>query len=150
MARRRSFRALSFCGLILTAACALTCAASIDPDRQLALNPASWQPHRPRVEKSFGDLSVLPAASDRCEISQPPEALATPDPLLSVTGPGDKVAVSFIIGADGQVHSPVILESAGSLEDRNVLNALRSWRYRPAMCNAAPAESESRVEFSSR
>jgi TonB family protein len=83
-------------------------------------------------------------------MSQPAEALATPDPLLAATGSIDKVAVSFIIGADGQVHSPVILESAGSLEDRNVLNALQSWRYRPAMCNAAPAESESRVEFSSR
>ena len=83
-------------------------------------------------------------------MSQPPEALATPHPLLAASSAGDRVAVSFIIGADGQVHSPVILESAGSLEDHNVLETLRSWRYRPAMCNAAPAESESRVEFSSR
>lgn len=83
-------------------------------------------------------------------MSQPPEALATPDPLLALTGEDDKVAVSFIIGADGQVHSPVILESGGSIEDHKVLDALRSWRYRPATCNTAPAESERRVEFSSR
>jgi len=95
-------------------------------------------------------LSEFPVAAARCELSRPPEPLATPDPLLSADGWGEKVAVSFIVGADGQVHSPVILESAGSLEDDNVLTALRSWRYRPAMCNAAPAESERRVEFSSR
>ena len=140
-------RTLSLLSLILAA---WSLSASVNSDRRPALRPASWPLHRPRVETSFGDLSVLPAARGRCEVSQPPEALATPDPLLAATGLGDKVAVSFIIGADGQVHSPVILESAGSLEDRNVLNALRSWRYRPAMCNAAPAESESRIEFSSR
>jgi len=145
--RTRFFHTL--CWLILTT-CALQCVASVDSNRQLALNPVSWQTRQLRVGNSFRDSSALPTASASCEVSRPPEALATPDPLLAATGAGDKVAVSFIIGADGQVHSPVILESAGSLEDGNVLNALRSWRYRPAMCNAAPAESESRVEFSSR
>lgn len=149
MARQRSFRTLSLFWLILTS-CALTCMASVDADWQAAPSPASWQLHPPRVETSFGDLSPLPAAIAGCQASQPPEALATPDPLVAATGLVSKVAVSFIIGSDGQVHSPVILESAGSLADHNVLNALRSWRYRPAMCNAAPAETESRVEFSSR
>jgi len=124
--------------------------ASVDFSPHLALNPASWQTRQLRIGNSVRDLSSLPTASTGCEVSRPPEALATPDPLLASTGSGDKVAVSFIVGADGQVHSPVILESAGSLEDGNVLDALRSWRYRPALCNAAPAESESRVEFSSR
>jgi TonB family protein len=109
-----------------------------------------WKTQPRRVGTPFSDLSLRLHGSESCEASQPPEALATPDPLLSATGAGERVAVSFIIGADGQVHSPVILESAGSLEDGNVLNALRSWHYRPALCNDAPAESESRVEFSSR
>ena len=33
----------------------------------------------------------------------------------------------------GLVHSPLILESAGTPEDRTVLNAVRTWRYRPAL-----------------
>ena len=147
MPGRRYFRTL--CWLILITD-ALACVASVNPPRQTALNAASWETHQPRVETSFADSSVLPSTSRSCEVSQPPEALATPHPLLAASSAGDRVAVSFIIGADGQVHSPVILESAGSLEDHNVLETLRSWRYRPAMCNAAPAESESRVEFSSR
>lgn len=88
--------------------------------------------------------------SQKCELVQAPEALATPDPLLNPTDPDSKVAVSFVIGIDGRVHSPVILESAGSSEDDRVLRALRLWRYRPATCNAAPTEMESKVEFSSR
>jgi len=30
------------------------------------------------------------------------------------------------------------------------LEAVRFWRYRPAMCNGVPTEAEAKVEFSSR
>ncbi len=82
-----------------------------------------------------------------CERSIAPEALATPNPLL-VSEPKARIAVSFIIGADGCVHSPIILESAGRNADRSVLDAVLSWRYRPAMCNAEPTDTESKVVFS--
>jgi TonB family protein len=85
-----------------------------------------------------------------CEATQPPEALATPDPLLDEPDATAKITVSFIVGADGRVHSPLILESAGNSEDRTVLNVVRSWRYRPAMCNGVPTEAEAKIEFSSR
>lgn len=94
--------------------------------------------------------ALLHTASARCEASEPPEPLATPNPLLDVAEPNSKVSVSFIIGTDGRVHSPFILESAGPAEDRTILEAVRSWRYRPAMCNGAATETEARVEFSSR
>jgi len=79
-----------------------------------------------------------------------PEALATPDPLLDGTDLNAKVSVSFIIGTDGRVHSALIVESAGPSEDRTVLDAVRFWRYRPAMCNGVPTEAEAKVEFSGR
>jgi TonB family protein len=63
---------------------------------------------------------------------------------------GAKVKVSFIIGADGRVHSPLILESGGPTGDRNVLQTVRAWRYRPATCNGVPTESEGKIEFSRR
>ena len=88
--------------------------------------------------------------TESCEVSQPAEALATPDPLLAPFSAERNVAVSFVIGIDGRVHSPVILESAGSAEDSLVLKTLGLWRYRPATCNSAPMEMESKVEFFSR
>ncbi|HEY1658820.1 MAG TPA: energy transducer TonB [Candidatus Sulfotelmatobacter sp.] len=90
------------------------------------------------------------SARSRCEDTQPPEALATPDPLLVPAAKGVTVKVSFIIGSDGRVHSPLILESAGSTEDRNVLQTVRGWRYRPATCNGVPTEAEGKIEFSRR
>jgi TonB family protein len=63
---------------------------------------------------------------------------------------GIKVKVSFIIGADGRVHSPLILQSVGLAGDRNVLQTVRGWRYRPATCNGVPTEAEGKIEFSQR
>ena len=90
------------------------------------------------------------SARSRCEDTQPPEALTTPNPLMVPAAAGIKVKVSFIIGADGRVHSPLILESAGAAGDRNVLQTVRAWRYRPATCNGVPTESEGKIEFSRR
>jgi TonB family protein len=91
-----------------------------------------------------------PAARAACGAEQPPQALATPDPLLDETESNAKVSVSFIVGTDGRVHSALILESAGPNEDRTILKAVRFWRYRPALCNGVPTEAEAKVEFSSR
>jgi TonB family protein len=103
----------------------------------------------PRRATEFSDVPHVSARS-RCEDTQPPEALTTPDPLLVRAGVGLKVKVSFIIGADGRVHSPLILQSAGVIGDRNVLRTVRTWRYRPATCNGVPTEAEGKIEFSRR
>lgn len=90
------------------------------------------------------------SARPSCQDVQPPEALTTPDPLFTTSAFGRRVKVSFIIGLDGRVHSPLILESAGMAGDRRVLQTVRTWRYRPATCNGVPTETEGKVEFSSR
>jgi len=91
-------------------------------------------------------ISSRPACAD----VQPPQALTTPDPLMSSAPDGRKVKVSFIIGTDGRVHSPLILESAGLAGDRRVLQTVKTWRYRPATCNGVPTETEGKIEFSGR
>lgn len=105
-----------------------------------------WVP--PLRDSRFSSISRT--ARSACWSTRPPEALATPDPLLEPPDSSLKITVSFIVGTDGRVHSPFILESAGLREDRRVLNAVRSWRYRPATCNGVPTEAEAKVEFSSR
>ena len=84
-----------------------------------------------------------------CQDVQQPQALTTPNPLFVAAAHGRRVKVSFIIGADGRVHSPLILESAGLSGDRDVLQVVRSWRYRPATCDGVPTEIEGKIEFSS-
>lgn len=103
----------------------------------------------PIHNSEFADVPHT-SARTRCERTYPPEALTTPNPVLYPTDPSIRVKVSFIVGADGRVHSPFILESAGTAEDQAILETVRSWRYRPAMCNGVPTETEGRIEFSSR
>ena len=103
----------------------------------------------PVRNSEFADVPHTSARS-RCRQTQPPEALATPNPVLGYSDPSIRVKVSFIVGADGRVHSPLILESAGTVEDHTILETVRTWRYRPGMCNGVPTETEGKVEFSSR
>ena len=89
-------------------------------------------------------------APKNCEATQPPQALATPNPVLDGFQSSATITVTFIIGTDGLVHSPLILQSAGPSEDRAVLHTIGTWRYRPATCNGVPTESEGKVLFSGR
>jgi TonB family protein len=132
----------------------LPAASSVQPaapqPRQAVLAEREHQIWKtPTRASEFSDVPHVSARS-RCEDTQPPEALTTPDPLMVPALAGIKVKVSFIIGADGRVHSPLILQSVGVTGDRNVLQTVRGWRYRPATCNGVPTEAEGKIEFSQR
>jgi TonB family protein len=103
----------------------------------------------PKRTSEFKDVPHVSARA-RCEDTRPPQALTTPDPLLVPAGTGLMVKVSFIVGTDGRVHSPLILQSAGPVGDRSILRTVRMWRYRPATCNGVPTEAEGKIEFSRR
>jgi len=133
------------CSLLLAALATTTCLASVGKsDLRVFAEPASgtlaarerllWA--SPLHDSKFAPM-LRASASANCEASEPPEPLATPNPLLDIAEPSTRVSVSFIIGTDGRVHSPLILESAGPTEDRTILDTVRTWRYRPATCNGA-------------
>jgi len=111
------------------------------PEKALRRVPAHISEFAPVAE---------PLALPKCGTVNPPEALLTPDPLLSVQNHDMNVRVSFIVGTDGNVHSPFIVVSGGPDEDQIVLHAVRSWRYRPALCNGVPTDYEAVVRFSNR
>ena len=121
---------------------------TLNPDRpRLDARLAHLEQTLHRVPIHVSEFSPLasPLASPTCADTRPPEALATPNPLVQLDDMD--VRVSFIVDADGRVESPFILESAGELDDEAVLRAVRYWRFRPAMCNGVPTEMEARVRF---
>jgi len=142
--------------LVVLAAASAACHASVEK----TVARVSYRQTSVGRERSLGALSVRnsnfstmarnAARNGGCEAVRPPEALATPNPLLDTPGLSSAVTVSFIIGIDGRVHSPLILEGLGPAEDRIVLDAVRSWRFRPATCNGVPTEAEGKIAFSSR
>lgn len=85
-----------------------------------------------------------------CANVRTPEALLTPDPSMPDLADESRIQVSFIIGADGRVHSAFIIRSGGLSQDGEVLRALRHWRYRPALCNGVPMDTEAQVSFMPR
>lgn len=145
------------CMVVLALAVAMPSllAADISRDRlpSRATIPLEMREQRiwrlPVHASEFADVPHSTAKS-RCENTQAPEALTTPNPILDGLDSELSIQVSFIVGTDGRVHSPLILQSAGNTETRVVLNTVRSWRYRPAMCNGVPTETEGKIQFSSR
>lgn len=140
---------------VLTIGVAISGWCATPPASRVVRNQSSLSNHEARlhhVPKHLSEFSPLsePLALPRCSASRPPEALVTPDPLLKDEDANLRVRVSFIVGADGHVHSPFIMDSGGLWEDRVVLRAVQRWRYRPAMCNGVPTDSEARVLFRNR
>jgi len=143
-------RAIAAAVLLVAMAATVVDATTTDFSRPDRLEEREREAAKAMIRASqFMDVPHL-ALPRSCEEVQPPEALTTPDPLLAAGTTGRRVKVSFIIGIDGRVHSPLILESAGWVGDRRVLQTVRTWRYRPALCNGVPTEAEGKVEFSIR
>ena len=138
--------------LILAVPAAGTASVQASPS-QTSESVISLREHQiwktPKRAAEFRDVPHV-SAKARCEDTRPPQALTTPDPLLVPAGAELMVKVSFIVGTDGRVHSPLILQSSGPVGDRNILRTVRTWRYRPATCNGVPTEAEGKIEFSRR
>lgn len=84
-------------------------------------------------------MGAIPMNPD-CETGGPPQPIDTPNPVMKL---GEKLVVDFIIGEDGKTYSPVFLEGGSSSE----LRIIKSWRFRPALCNGVPLDSEGVVTF---
>ena len=50
-----------------------------------------------------------------------------------------------LIGSDGTVRNPVVIQTAGEAWDSAARDALRHWQYDPAKCGATPVEFETEV-----
>ena len=143
-------------GFLLITLCPLASAATFDvrspriTDHDTTTGRKPWE--RLVVRSTFFREMARGAQARSCEGNLPPEPLATPDPVLDSTEQV-QLTVSFVVGRDGRVYGPLVLE--GTKEGvrselaRPVVEAVRLWRFRPAVCNGAPAESEAKVEFSS-
>jgi len=147
--RARRFPSTRIAALLLAMPVSLLAVASPASPPHSRLDQRERQLFRSLARAShFANVPHLPWRP--CEQVNDPIALATPDPLVAPPGHANRIRVSFIIGTDGRVHSPLILESAGPAGDRYILDAVRRWRYRPATCNGVPTETEGKIEFSIR
>jgi TonB family protein len=141
---RLAFGTLSLAVLIATPMAASTAASPSVPKSLVAREQQVWTAAEHHAQ--FADVPHSTRTS--CDASEPPQELTTPTPSLDLNA--DKLEVSFIVGADGKVHSPLILESAGTEQDSRILKAVSKWRFRPATCNGVATDAEAKIAFSAR
>ena len=133
---------------ILVALIVAPLAASTLPSLSTSLSTREQQVWATREHHAqFADVPHTTRAS--CDASEPPQELTTPSPEIDEQT-ASKIEVSFIVGSDGHVHSPIVLESAGDEQDSKVLKTVSKWRFRPATCNGVATDAEAKIAFSSR
>ncbi len=148
--RKALTAAVPLAGLsVILAWCTVTSPSPAIPDRSPLTQSEKALRRVPAHISEFSPVSA-PLFLPKCADVRPPEALLTPDPLLLVQHDDVDVRVSFIVGSDGRVHSAFVLDSGGLGldQDQIVLRTVRFWRYRPALCNGVPTDSEALVRFS--
>ncbi|MBV8206599.1 MAG: hypothetical protein JO041_07390 [Acidobacteria bacterium] len=110
--------------------------AGADP---LRLDSTSW--------KQMARFAPVKNGGRSCTAFTPPQALSERAPLGLENE--TQARLNFVVTREGEVSGIVVLHlSAG--DERNLIGAVMGWRFRPAMCDGVPTESEADLELSSR
>jgi eukaryotic-like serine/threonine-protein kinase len=108
------------------------------------LGPAAAATPSPLPVTNVGDLVAL--TPDVI----PPKRLSGPSPDMPRSVPRVKsatVLVRFLVTEEGKVEDPTIVESAGPALDKACLDAVRKWRYSPALKNDVPVRVGQQARF---
>jgi iron complex outermembrane receptor protein len=110
-----------------------------------------------RVELARAQAIRSDAGSPSPEQAQQPASVTPPEPLVRVdaeypagalaarrTG---KVTLQVTIESDGRVSDATVADSAGDDLDRAALDAVRQWRFRPALRGHEPVRARVRIPF---
>lgn len=83
--------------------------------------------------------------SAECRNFQAPRLLDGDYSTLASGLDGDLV-IDLIVATDGTVQSPMIVEGSNNSAHK-LLESMGGWRYRPAMCDGTPIDSEGQIKL---
>jgi TonB family protein len=139
-------------------------ALAIEPENELALEYRDLAKERLALSEAARESGSEASTADAAGAPTPP-APSGPEPddngvyrptseirrpvLLERTNPrypiedrrrgtSGSVILSVVIGEDGRVREPKVVRSVSASMDRAALEAVRTWKYRPAMLDGAP------------
>ena len=97
--------------------------------------------------KQMARFTPVKSGGRTCATFTPPQALSERAPVGLQND--TQARVNFVVTRDGEVSGIVVLQlSAG--DERDLIGAVMGWRFRPAMCDGVPTESEADLEMQSR
>jgi len=147
-AQRPSRRNSSFYRAIaLAIAITIATAALAHPTPLASIRTATLTHETGHVMHTAHFIPMRDSAS-ACDQFTAPEAVSTREPLDF--GADASARLNFVVSASGHVNGVVILGASGQLDQQALVEAVIGWRFRPALCDGAPIDSEATLDLVSR
>lgn len=104
---------------------------------------------------AFGEPGSGGSPSNKCGgVRSYPVAIYKPEPPYSQEARQAKksgaVVMSFVVDSQGNVTQEKIIKSAGMGLDQSALKTLKTWEFKPAMCDGVPMPMRLELKFSFR
>jgi periplasmic protein TonB len=119
---------ITMCALLLGAGC---CAIAQNSNYQFAPPPKQESPQKPPCKPP--KVVFNPPAS-------PPDSWLGKGPKSGMT------RLELTVDKKGRVKNPAVVQSGGKDVDKGAMEAVRQWRFTPAMCGTDPIEAKIQVE----
>jgi len=108
-----------------------------------------WQAMEPADDLfDYDDQDIMPRPQvlDEYQVSQPPQAISQPQPvypeIARAARVSGRVIARIVVGADGSVQNVTILRGIkgnfATFFNSEAIEALKRWRYQPAIHNGRP------------
>jgi TonB family protein len=102
---------------------------------------------RPEVDDSFFAPSSDGKERAHCPTrTQPPRLVQNEEPY-SPGGEKGIVTISLSVGTDGKPHDLEVVDSPNKASENAALEAVRQWKFKPAICEGEPMDVEITVEI---
>lgn len=128
--------------------------------RMIARNMNAYEQKILVVEAKLETLSPVPSpdsalltpppkaeAWDWCENMAPPRMIRATRPQMPRNAGTGESRFWLVVGADGHVEQGGLIESAGRALDRAAAEAMKTWLFRPAMCQGLPIRAKTTATF---
>jgi len=105
----------------------------------LVLVPPMTRAQEKTVVAPYGSdihVEIEPTVTTEGGYRVPPlRLLSSPDPVFPKAGITGTVVLRCVVGIDGRVHEPVVVQSLSPGNDSSALKAVRAWKFLPAERN---------------
>jgi len=131
-------------------------------DRVVPTSYSYFEDKKPRLQAQILELKLHPPLDDSLfaplpdakELVHCPTRAQPPVPVHNVapdlTRNSGVVRISLVVGVDGRPHDLQVASSLDPASDNSALEAVRQWKFKPAICEGEPIEVQIAIDIDFR